>query len=721
MKKLKQTIWSALVRILQLSIPLISGVVQGSPRIRALVLDALKGTALVKAPVLAGLFQAENGQLYKEFVPFKSSTSTFEQTPAITSDFRKAVILCENGDLAKTQNFITQSRLDQVFSAQPLDVNIEQIKSNLRDFDLVVFQRKGKSPNRKELIRLVLAIISNRTSALIWTWFSQDDKLSNPVSTGANKVNPVEKNPGLSLYELSKPQLVGEKDVKVISGDAFVIRTTTLLQLLESHEFVGDYESLISHLNLHLLSSGKEFRFLAAPKKASSSQVERTVSDLKQAVENLNVSAHEKTALFIEAKRGVTLALEVSESDTQTTDWFNTRVLAIQPIEGGGLKKAALELSSLFTGNNVDYLFASSEGRQFTIRDSSDSTDRVAIQLDTVLQFPQHVDNQHDWALLLAIASLGIDFLVIEHMARQSFGLVELARKFGIRYVVNVHDYYLACTSHTLLTAEGNFCKGVCDAGTGGCNTTNWSESEVAHLKNDQVGTYRQKSKTLLEHASVVVAPSKTAAKILFEPMGLETLPKLEILEHQLPDTVPQAPKGIGNKRILVLGDIGIHKGALTLNRLVPKLESDGFEIHFVGKTWPGLRGKGVHHGEYRPENLPEIIAQIGPELALIPSIFPETYCYVLSECLWNGVPVLASRLGALEERIANNSFGFLVTDYKDSESWLSEIRRIFLGSTLDEARSSLMLWQQGLSRSDDSKRFSDAWLSIIKYMSVSN
>jgi hypothetical protein len=719
MKKLKQIIWSTLVKILQQGIPLISGVVQGSPRVRALVLDALKGTALVKAPVLAGLFEAENGQLYKEFVPFKSSTSTFEQTPAITSDFRKAVIICENGDLAKTQKFLTQSRLDQVFSAQVLDVNIEQIKSNLSDFDLVVFQRKGKSPNRKELIRLVSAIISNRTSALIWTWFSRDENLSTLATTGVNKVNPMEQNTGLSLHELSEPQLVGDKDVKVIAGDAFVIRTTTLLQFLESYEFVGDNESLTSHLNLHLLGSGKEFRFLATPQKASMSQVERMVADLKHAVDNLKVSAHEKTALFIEAKRGVTLALEVGESDIHKTDWFNTRVLAIQPIEGGGLKKAALELSSLFTGHNVDYLFASSEGRQFTIRDSSESIDRVVIQLDTEMHFPQHVDNQHDWALLLAVASLGIDFLVIEHMARQSFGLVELARKFGIGYVVNVHDYYLACTSHTLLTAEGNFCKGVCDAGTGGCSTTNWSDSEVAHLKNDQVYAYRQKSKTLLENASAVVAPSKTAAKILFEAMGLETVPKLEILEHQLPDTAPQPPRGISNKRLLILGDIGIHKGALILNRLVPKLESDGFEIHFVGKTWPGLRGKGVHHGEYRPENLPEIIAQIGPELALIPSIFPETYCYVLSECLWNGVPVLASRLGALEERIANNPFGFLVTDYRDSESWLFEIRRIFLGSTLDEARSSLKLWQQNMRKSDDSKRFSDAWLSIIKHMSV--
>ena len=60
----------------------------------------------------------------------------------------------------------------------------------------------------------------------------------------------------------------------------------------------------------------------------------------------------------------------------------------------------------------------------------------------------------------------------------------------------------------------------------------------------------------------------------------------------------------------------------------------------------PGL----TFHGVYEQHHLPKICANI--DVAIIPSIFQETFSLVLSEMWMGGLPVAVSDFGSLRERV---------------------------------------------------------------------
>ena len=69
----------------------------------------------------------------------------------------------------------------------------------------------------------------------------------------------------------------------------------------------------------------------------------------------------------------------------------------------------------------------------------------------------------------------------------------------------------------------------------------------------------------------------------------------------------------------------------------------------------------GIYHGRYVNEEFCEIVDKIKPSFIGIFSICPETYCHVLTEAWSCGVPVLATKMGALEERIVENGGGWFL------------------------------------------------------------
>ena len=70
----------------------------------------------------------------------------------------------------------------------------------------------------------------------------------------------------------------------------------------------------------------------------------------------------------------------------------------------------------------------------------------------------------------------------------------------------------------------------------------------------------------------------------------------------------------------------------------------------------PGIRFRGV----YNKSDLPKICSEI--DVAIIPSLFAETFSLVLSELWMGSVPTAASRIGAFQERIHEGTNGKLFT-----------------------------------------------------------
>lgn len=172
---------------------------------------------------------------------------------------------------------------------------------------------------------------------------------------------------------------------------------------------------------------------------------------------------------------------------------------------------------------------------------------------------------------------------------------------------------------------------------------------------------------TLSEPSLRLVAPSAFAAARLASIAP--TLPAATVIPHGLPriaeaPTARAAARRPGPLRILVPGRLVGGKGEWLLEALLP-LCPPGLDWCFAGGGEPAARYASAVGGrailEYRPDDLPRLVADVDPDLALLPSLLPETFGYVLSEMQALGVPVLAADTGAYGERAARGEPGLSV------------------------------------------------------------
>ncbi|MEL6940590.1 MAG: glycosyltransferase, partial [Cyanobacteria bacterium J06598_1] len=121
--------------------------------------------------------------------------------------------------------------------------------------------------------------------------------------------------------------------------------------------------------------------------------------------------------------------------------------------------------------------------------------------------------------------------------------------------------------------------------------------------------------------------------------------------------------------RIVILGSIDYQKGFHLIQEVYPQLTRFS-DLYFVGSGEKGeifAKQKGVHViKEYTHQDLPAIFKEVAPDLALLLSVWPETYSYTLSELFMLKVPVVATHLGSFADRIDEGATGFLVEPTAD-------------------------------------------------------
>ncbi|HSM68588.1 MAG TPA: glycosyltransferase, partial [Xanthomonadales bacterium] len=105
-------------------------------------------------------------------------------------------------------------------------------------------------------------------------------------------------------------------------------------------------------------------------------------------------------------------------------------------------------------------------------------------------------------------------------------------------------------------------------------------------------------------------------------------------------------------------------KGQQLLRQALPELHQYA-KVYLLGagqcgEAFYGLPGVNVVT-EYRREDLASLVRQIGPDLAALLSVVPETFSYTLSEMQQLGVPVIATRVGAFPARIEDGKTGWLI------------------------------------------------------------
>lgn len=346
--------------------------------------------------------------------------------------------------------------------------------------------------------------------------------------------------------------------------------------------------------------------------------------------------------------------------------------------------------------------------------------------LSEPVRFATHVSGEYDDIVRSILADWGIDLLHIRHLAWHSLNLVDMARSLDIPVVYSFHDFYSVCPSVTLVDEEGVYHPtGV----TGNVRNPLWrKDSTDTGMDEARLNHWQQRMQRVLARCDAFVTTCQSAREILRNalPVLAERSADFHVIPHgrdfenftQLADDGDIGPDE--PLRILVPGNIGLHKG-LELIKEIKRLDISGkLEFHLLGKGGAGLAKHVVDHGPYERPQFAERVAELKPHIAAILSICPETYCHTLTECWSCGIPVVGIDLGAVGERISQHKGGWLVDVPASADVLFHKLLDIRSSRrSRREAAEAVMSWQLGDGRKDTTARMAEAYVALYRSHTV--
>jgi GT2 family glycosyltransferase/glycosyltransferase involved in cell wall biosynthesis len=273
-----------------------------------------------------------------------------------------------------------------------------------------------------------------------------------------------------------------------------------------------------------------------------------------------------------------------------------------------------------------------------------------------------------------------IDLAHVRHIIAHTLDLIDVLQALDVPMILSLHDFYMICPTIQLIDSQNRYCGGVCHRQSSQCSySKSWlgeQQEPLSHWNAD----WRHVSNEVIASASHLITTTESARATLLEGVIAARSRPFSVIEHgrNFANAMParHRPQAGEPLRILVPGQLGNCKGTDLLRRIKQIDTNNLIEFHFLGKGSDALSGIGVAHGEYSREDFHERVAAIGPSLSAILSIWPETYCHTLSESWASGLPVVASRIGALEERVLREGGGWLV-DVEGASMFMSIVEMI--------------------------------------------
>ncbi|HEV2350772.1 MAG TPA: glycosyltransferase family 4 protein [Terriglobia bacterium] len=262
------------------------------------------------------------------------------------------------------------------------------------------------------------------------------------------------------------------------------------------------------------------------------------------------------------------------------------------------------------------------------------------------------------------------DLLHIGHLMRLA-PFAKAALDLGIPYVFTLTDFWMICPKFTLQTSAGSLCMG--PEGAAACGKL-CPELEPAFVKSRLAA-----GKEILAGAKAVVAPSKFLAAVFrneFPDLNIQIIP--HGLDFQYLKSNSKRYEQSDKIVFGYCGGLSPHKGLHVLLKAFRELNPANAEVRVYGAAFhdkayfrilqqiAGDDERIKFCGTYTEEQVGEILANI--DVIIVPSVWYENYPLILHEALACNVPVVASNIGGMAEKIKDsaNGFTFQVGDEKD-------------------------------------------------------
>jgi glycosyltransferase involved in cell wall biosynthesis len=266
------------------------------------------------------------------------------------------------------------------------------------------------------------------------------------------------------------------------------------------------------------------------------------------------------------------------------------------------------------------------------------------------------------------LLALSPDVVLISHLIGHSPLYVSIAHRWGVPVVLELHDFYVACERAHLERRSGELCRGP-EGGRACAQHCFAHDSQAPQRWALRSHLFRH----ALEQADETLCPSEFVADYFHRGFELAIRPTVLGNGVDVGDPVPTGPRKPGRQlRLACVGMVVHHKGthvAVEALRLA-RLPSVRLTL-FGGFVQPYFRElcqaadevdnlELLAFGGFTPTELPLLLADI--DAVIVPSLVWETYSIVAREVMSLGIPVIASRIGALPEAIRDGENGLLFT-----------------------------------------------------------
>ena len=228
-------------------------------------------------------------------------------------------------------------------------------------------------------------------------------------------------------------------------------------------------------------------------------------------------------------------------------------------------------------------------------------------------------------------------------------------REASVPYIVTCTDFCMLCHYSTMVDKSGAFCAGTCGQTRCAkeCKTYGCRDFSARH----------EAARAVLDGAEFVTVPSEFVARILGDEFkGLPIAP----VAHGISESFVYRAREGRPKKFVYAGTISSLKGIHLLIEAFCALSAEDISLDIYGEgdeaylsRLKRMADRRVNFcGARRADEMPGIYSEA--DCVIVPSMWYETYNFVLREALATGALVIAAEIGAMPEAVAEGKNGYL-------------------------------------------------------------
>ena len=275
------------------------------------------------------------------------------------------------------------------------------------------------------------------------------------------------------------------------------------------------------------------------------------------------------------------------------------------------------------------------------------------------------------------------DLVHVQHLMGMPVALIRSIKRRGIPFVITLWDFWWICANAQLLT---NYSREVCDGPRAYLNCARCALARINHPRlwlalpalAGLSGWRNRLLRQVIGAATRLIAPTDFVRR-WHSARGVPT-DRLRVLPPGLESAAAvhgsRQRSDRGTVRFAYIGGLSWQKGVHILVDAFRRIQGRGelwiagdesFDPAYVARlraqAAPGVR----FLGRLAREEVWQTLGQV--DVVAVPSLWYETFSFLVSEAFTMGTPVVASNLGALADRVRDGVDGLLISP-GDVDAW---------------------------------------------------